>query len=77
VKLLLSKNAVVDTPEARGDTALHLAAYYGHAAIVGLLINYPGNAADVRIRNKDHKTALELARREGHEDVVLLLEARR
>jgi ankyrin repeat protein len=62
----------VDLQELRGETPLHLAAYYGHVAVAELLINH---GAEPRMGNKDRKTPLELARREGHRDIVRLLQA--
>lgn len=75
VKLLLSSGANVDTQEGvRGETALHLAAYYGHGEVVEPLTTGDRHA-DPHIRNKVGKTPLELARSEGHQDIVQLLEA--
>jgi ankyrin repeat protein len=71
VELLLSKNADVNAEEdVRRETALHLAAYYGHFAVARLLINAD---ADRTIQNKDDETPLSLARREGHQDIEVLL----
>jgi len=70
-RLLRYENAKVDTPDALADTALHLAAYYGYKEIVELLIQHN---ADVSKRNKEDKTALDVAKKEHHGAVIPLLE---
>jgi ankyrin repeat protein len=51
-----------------GDTALSLAAYYGHLAIINLLLEEDG--LDVTAADKCGDTALVKAARNGHEQVV-------
>jgi len=53
------------------NTALHLAAAYGHRAIVETLVKH---GADVHHRNCWGKEAMDLAMQNGHEDVVLYLQ---
>ena len=55
-----------------GWTALIAAAARGHARTVQLLLQ---SGADPNIRARNGQTALELARSEGHEDVVRILTA--
>ena len=50
-----------------GWTALMAAAARGHTNTVALLLQ---NGADPNIRSKDGRTAIELARAEGHSEVV-------
>jgi hypothetical protein len=69
VKLLLAHHAPVDARDGSKDTALHRAAMYdAYAAVQALL----AAGADRRLRNRDGKTAYELAR-ERHNSVVPLL----
>ncbi|KAF2996524.1 hypothetical protein E8E15_000312 [Penicillium rubens] len=51
-----------------GDTALSLAAYHGHLAIINLLLEE--NELDVAVTDKFGDTALCKAARNGHEQVV-------
>ena len=53
-----------------GNTALHWAAYYGRLAIATRLLE---GGADLTLRDKDGKTALDIARSQGHSEVVALL----
>ena len=50
-----------------GGTALHLAALYGYDTIVGQLLQAKANPRAV---DKDGQTALQLAERNGKQDVV-------
>jgi ankyrin repeat protein len=50
-----------------GHTPLHSAAFNGNAEIVGLLL---AAGADPAAPNDDGKTPLDLAREQGHEDVL-------
>ena len=53
-----------------GFTALHLAAYNGYLAIATRLLE---GGADLTLRTKDGKTALDYAREYGKSEVVALL----
>ena len=52
------------------QTALHGAAYFGHLASATRLLE---GGADLTLRDKDDKTALDYARSEGKSEVVALL----
>jgi hypothetical protein len=60
----------VNAANYTGDTALILAAQYGHAATVSALITA---GASVSAAGNNHETALERATRQGHASVVLIL----
>ena len=53
-----------------GHTALHFAAAYGHLAIAKRLLE---GGADLTLRDKVGKTALDWARSHGQSEVVALL----
>ena len=53
-----------------GLTALHLAAFFGNLAIATRLLE---GGADLTLRTKAGKTALDWARSEGYSEVVALL----
>jgi ankyrin repeat protein len=73
VQLLLKRRGeYVEAPDADRETALHLAAYYGHLQVTRLLLDY---GADVHALNNNGKAPFKLASKEGyHEDAQLLLE---
>ena len=60
----------VETGERAGMTPLIYAARGGHAEIVRLLL---ARGADRRLRTTDGDTAVDVARRNGHDDIVSLL----
>ncbi len=70
-RLLLERGA---DPEARlsewSDTLLHWAAYDGLFKAVNLLLEFGANA---RLTNDEGETPLDLAVRNGHDDVAMLL----
>ncbi len=76
VETLLNKGADVneapDRGPAEGYTCLMMAAGNNRSDLVSFLIT---RGADVNARAKDGKTALALAREEGHTEVVKLLKA--
>ena len=53
-----------------GKTALILDAYFGRLEIVKLLIKA---GADVNLKDEDGKTAYAIAKKQRHEDVIILL----
>ncbi|TMW69735.1 hypothetical protein Poli38472_001891 [Pythium oligandrum] len=80
VKKLLEKGADVNALDKYGRTALHLASFYGHSDVVGLLLGHV--ACDVNALDKVRvlvsamlggQTALHYASSSGHSDVVRLL----
>ena len=74
VELLLSIGANAQCQDATGKTPLIYAAEYGHSFILELLLD-EGNA-DIDAHDKEGLTALCVASREGHEDIVQELVAR-
>lgn len=69
---LLRKNNKLGIPQyIPGMTALHMAAYYGHAELVKILI---AEGANIHLTSSNGITALELAEAMGHRDIVSVLE---
>ena len=62
VQLLLKHRAKADARDARGRSALHEAAYAGHADIIGILL---GAGADIHARDADERTPFLDAARGG------------
>jgi ankyrin repeat protein len=76
-KLLLDgkyegKGADINLQVNGGCTPLMLACFYGHEAVVRLLLERGANAT---LRDKSGRTALSFARRSEHVAIVALLEA--
>ena len=72
VDSLLAKGADVQVKnQSNGNTALFMAASWGHKEIVSSLL---AKGADVSIRCNEGDTALQKARKNGHMDVVKLIE---
>ena len=71
VKLLLRGGADKNKARNDGDTPLIIAAYFGKIDAVRLLLEAK---ADVSIRGDGSKTALEWAKKRGHQAIVALLE---
>lgn len=70
-ELLLTKTTLpVDFQGRTGNTALMFAAQWGQMASVEYLLK---NGADTGITNTQGETALSLAMKNGHRDVVVLL----
>jgi hypothetical protein len=65
-RLMTHYNCDVKSVDKDGNTALHLAGYYGHADVVKTLLD-SGLISDLTIKNKKGKTALDYAK-EGHEE---------
>jgi len=70
--LVSEANVNPNVQDVSGDTALHDAARFGHVACVNLLL--PGT--DLSIRNKEGKTALEVAEQYQQPKIVALLNER-
>ncbi len=68
VRLFLRQGASVDHPNRRGETALWTAAKYGHLEVLNLLLRQKPNLAAVDTPTGN--SALHLAVREGHENIV-------
>jgi ankyrin repeat protein len=66
VKLLLKQGANISTANTQNETALHLAAWNGHAAVVELLL---AAGADSGRPGPGGETPLLLAADGGHVDV--------
>lgn len=60
----------INTPEDKGQTALHLAAENCHTNVVILLLD---NGAKINVRAEDGATPLHLAAQEGCTDTVMVL----
>lgn len=58
------------SPARSGWTALHLAAFYGHADVTALLLQ---SGADTEVCNSSGNTALQLACLKGHVDIARAL----
>ena len=73
MQLLLDRGGKVEQQHLLGTTALHLAAGRGRTAMVELLIEHGADPRRVGGRFDDPATAIEQARRAGHDQVVALL----
>lgn len=74
IELLLKKGAQIDSQNYHGYTALHTAAEKGNKAGVLLLLTH---GADKTIKDKEGKTALDLAQQRNRHKVVKLLSSNR
>lgn len=70
VRRLLEAGAAPNVRQQGGFTPLHEAAQRGHVEMVALLL---AHGADVEVRTDDDKSALDLAREKGRDEVVRLL----
>ncbi|CAE7758114.1 GABPB1, partial [Symbiodinium microadriaticum] len=70
--ILLDSGAdgLIEGQDLLGNTALHYTAKYGHLAATRLLLE---TAADPLVRNKNNRTAYDVASEQGHEEVCSLL----
>ncbi|XP_046558772.1 E3 ubiquitin-protein ligase MIB2-like isoform X1 [Haliotis rubra] len=69
-KIILKNRQVINAAKEDGWTALHLAAYNGHADVISVLIKYK---ADLRAKNALQKSALHLACENAYFDPVKTL----
>ncbi len=72
VQLLLERHAYVDAESPNGSTPLMMAAMYGNASTVKVLIDA---GADPGLLNQDKVSALDFARKANKTDAVALIEA--
>lgn len=70
-KMFILSGADVNGVDILGNTALHFAAIYGRRDIARMLLRTKG--MDASIKNKDGKTALDIAIEEEKTDIVKLL----
>ena len=68
---LLDKGAFLDWPDVRGNTALHHAAMNNNKTLIELFVK---RGANLSLKNTDGKTALDLAKEIGEEDIIKLLQ---
>jgi ankyrin repeat protein len=73
VRLLLDKAADPNAKAQSGSTPLHTVAFTGDRASLDLLLKH---GADRAIKNNDGKTAADIARERGNQEVADLLAAR-
>ena len=73
VGLLLEHHAYIDAESPNRSTPLMLAAMYGHADVVRLLLE---EGADPSLRNEQGLTAVDFARRADRDDLANLIAAR-
>ena len=74
VKLLLERTETqLEARNEDGNTAFHLACFFGHNDVVQLLMNGHDKNIDLNIRGIGEMTALMMASLRGHKDVVQLL----
>ena len=71
VEYLVSKQADVNATSSDGETALYRASTNGHLEVCKYLVS---KGCDVTIKSED-ETALDAAKRGGHQDIVDLLKA--
>ena len=69
ISTLLEYGINIDA-ENQGWTALQLAALNGHMDIVSILLNKGANSS---ILNRERKTALDIAREEGHDKIAAII----
>jgi len=72
-RLLLERGAPVNARQQGGWAPIHAAAQNGDRGMVELLL---GHGADPFLANDAGKTAVDVAREKGHEEIVVLLEKR-
>ena len=68
--LLAVHRPLVNSRDRYGRTALHQAAYFNHVDVVRVLIQ---RGADIHIKDGCGQTALETAREQGNQKVVMAL----
>jgi ankyrin repeat protein len=71
VKYLIEKGADMNSKDGWGVTALHNAARFGNKRQSRFLLE---SGADPRIENNQGESATDIAKANGHEDMIALLE---
>ena len=72
VALLIKRGAKVDKVDEIGNTAMHRCARWGNVDCARMLLN---EKEEWQQRNMDGFTALQIATKHGHQDMVMLLHA--
>ena len=69
--ILIESGAIINCKFLGSSTTpLHVASYYGQKEIVKLLLDH---GCQLRLKNKENKTAFDLAKQKGHHQIVKLL----
>lgn len=71
-EMLLKRGARVNATQSGGWTPLHEAAFRGEMELVRLLLAY---RADITVKSDNGKTAIDMALRQGHTEVITLLQS--
>ncbi len=66
----LAKEVNIEATDKSDNTALHIAALYGYAKVIGVLL---GKGAKIEATNSNKETALHLAAGEGKEEAIEVL----
>ena len=69
---LANAGADLNVLDSEGDTPLHFACFEGNVPAVETLLNF--EQTDCTIRNKRGKTPMDLARNEGEEKIVQMMQ---
>ena len=72
--LIDDHGASVNATDSWGSTPLNIAAKFGSAEAVDVLVSYPD--CDFSIKDRSRETAADSARRLGHHDLAALIEAK-
>lgn len=72
VRMLLEAGAPVNVPHLGGGTPLHTAAFVGEPEVLRMLLD---RGADPRLTTDDGRTAIDIAREQGHAEAAALLSA--
>lgn len=70
----LRKHANIDITDENGETALMRSAKDNNRKLVNLLLRF---GADKNCKNKDGKTAIDIAKECGHEDIAKLIDSKK
>lgn len=70
VQELLDAGAAPDMQDRTGNTALHEAVRWRHGRVVKILMN---SDCRINVRNEQGQTPMDIARRDGFNEIVALL----